>query len=355
MKTEIGSSNKVALFSTYKFSYMIMDTGVTAERFLHHTSNLDGTSSPIYQGISENTKNRKYWENSIKGAAVKNGTPLDTIVTNIFCAYPDYLDAYIIAHGETPLQNPIQKGIQATLIRAKDIATQTTSTNGTDELSLESIEQAEQGSQDINAPDSNTVLPLEVQGAMKVAMDHISDLCISKGWDGSMTQAFNYMNAQASAAGLPSNADGDSTDTTDVPVWDPSYGTADPTASPILSGLATIPVSTGTINPSTGMPTINVGPAPSTDTAGLVSMSNNNSGVLAGITSILSGVTSAANSVKTAANAATQAGGAVTNLKANVGASSLQQYISKNWPMILGIVLAMIIIVFILGSASRKK
>lgn len=298
-----------------------------AERFVQHSENADGSAARSFELMNDNTKKRIYVENSMKGMGVKNKN-LNNIITTALTSYPDQLSSFVIAHGESPIKyDPVKLALQAVILRAKDIAKQATSTDSDDDTALADIENAEMAAQDINAPDSESTLSTDAQAAMKVAMDHMRDVDEANGGNGKLSDILSRMENASIAKGNANYFD--------------------------LPSLATIPVDTGTINPLTGMPTITAGPAPTTNTSGIVN-SGSGSGILDTIDSILNGIGHVATGVKDAANSVSQAGNAVQGAIGNVGASTLEQYMKRNSTTILISVLAIAVLLFIVIYAAKK-
>jgi len=309
-----------------------------AEKFVQHSPNFNGTMARNPEMLNENTIKRIYAENTIKGLAATQNKDLNRLVTGILTSYPDQLSAYIIAHGETPIQyDPVKLALQAVILRAKDVAKNAVMIDESDEDALQDIEQTEMGAQDINSPDNFSSLTTDAQAAIKIAMDHMKDLHEANGGDGSLNSVVNDMNNYAVQKGNAVTSDNG------------------PYASYFdLPGLATIPVDQGNINPLTGMPTITAGPAPTSNTSGIVN-SGSGSGILDTITSILNGIGSVAGSVTNAANSVGQAGNAVHNAVSNRGSSSIETYFRNNSTTILIAILGIAILLFVVIYAARKS
>lgn len=313
---------------------MINGSDNIAERFIQHSENADGSTARSFERTNENTIKRVAEENTIKGVAIRYAKNLNNLITNILTKYPDQLSAFVIAHGEVPFKSDLVKlALQATLLRAGDIAKQATAIDTTDEDALECIEGAEVAAQSNNTPDNETVLSTDAQAAMKIAIDHMKDEHEKYGGDGSLASVLKDMKNFAVAKGNGST--GEYADYFDLP------------------GLATIPIDTGTIDPLTHMPTITAGPAPSTNTSGVVN-SGTGSGILDTITSIFSGIEKVTGSITNAANSTAGAAGAVKNVVSNVGANSIAAYISNNKGTIIFAVIAVAFLLFVVIYTARK-
>jgi len=339
---------------------MITDNGQLASKFMENSPNFNGSLNKGPEQICANTNARLKFENTMKGVSIQQRIPLDKIVTQTLTSFPDALNAYVIAHGEIPIKNnPVRLALQAVLLRAKDVANGAKAIDTSDDDALMNIEQSEQGAQSDNTPDNETVLPMDLQAAMKIAMDYISDCHVQAGGDGSLTSALNDMETHAINKGYSTgmaeganNADGDYM----AADYGMDLGGDYIPSSATLPGLAPIPASGGTaVNPVSGMPTITANPAPTTNTSGIINTSTSDSGVLGAIGSILSGITQVAGQVTNAANAINNTTGAVRNTINNTGSGILSTYIQQHKISILLLVLGVIALIIAIVYLSKKS
>ena len=335
---------------------MTTDNGKIAERFLQHSKNLNGTMARSFETYNQNTINRKTNENTIKGSNQMSGggnSGLDDKVTSILISAAPQLKDYVVAHGEIPFSDPVKLAVQATLIRAQDVATNASTLDITDEDALQNIENAEMAAQDINSPDNATVLTTDAQAAMKIAMDYISDLHTLEGGSGTMNDVLNDLQRAASTIpSVPTSNNLDGSDDLQDGIFDTGTFDYTPQASPITTGLATIPTDT-TINPVTSLPTITAA-APTTDSSGLVNLGSGNS-VLSSLTSILGSVSNLAGGVTQAANSVTNASTSVKNAIGNVGATSISTWLSQNSGLVIGTIAIVLGVIVFAIIYSKKK
>lgn len=338
---------------------MTTDNGQIATQFLKTSPNFSGTLQYEPEQQSANTKARLVIENTMKGVAIQQKIPLDKLVTDTLKKFPDSLRAFIIAHGEIPVQgDPVKLALQAVLLRAQDVAQGANAIDTTDDIALMNIEQAEQGAQSDNTPDNETVLPIDIQAAMKIAMDYLSDCHVQAGGDGSMSSALKdwqtYAVNTGNATGIAiksNNADGDS-----AIDYGLDLGGDYIPSSASLPGLASIPQSGGTsINPQTGLPNIVAGSVPNSNTSGMVNSASNSSGIFGAITSVLDGISSVAGSVTNAANAVNNTNSAIRGTVNNYGSSILQNYLRQNKTQVILIILAVAALLFVVIYAAKKS
>lgn len=324
---------------------MSTNNGLT-ERFLQHSKNFDGSVSRLPQSYPDATKKRMVNENTLKALAGGNVSTLDKMVTDILTRYPDQLSAYVIAHGEIPFKDKVKLGVQATLLRAGDVSKVAQQIDTTDEDALREIEGGEDADQDINAPDEYSSLTTDAQAAMKIAMDYLSDCHINGGGDGTLSSALSDVSVNAQSKS--NSYDGED-------YAEDSMSDYFPSSSPVTTGLATIPIDTGSINPLTGLPTIQAGPAPSSNTSGMVSSGTDFGSIFSGITSILGAITQTAQAASQAANSTSGAIGSIKNAASGIGAGSISQYISNNKGMIFLVFVVIVGIIFLAIYAAKKK
>lgn len=331
----------------FKNTNMPTDNGLS-ERFLQHSKSFDGSVARLPQAYPDSTKKRMVNEHTIKGWAKQNNVQLDKIVSDILSKYPDELSAYVQSHGEIPFSDITKLGAQAVLIRAKDVSQVATQIDTTDEDALREIEGGEDADQDINAPDEFRILSTEAQAAIKIAMDYLSDCHVDAGGDGTMKSVLQDATLK-SASNASNSADGDYEDYSGLSDWYPSSTT-------VTSGLATIPIDTGTINTMTGMPTITAGPAPSSNAAGIINSSDSTFGSIFGtLSGILGSITQAGQAVQNAAGSTVGAIGAIKNAASGVGANSIGKYISNNKTTIILVFVVIIAVVFLAIYVAKKK
>jgi len=312
---------------------MIQTAGNIAERFVQHSKNADGSAARSFEQMNDNTKQRLTAENTMKAVAVNNGKSLNAIVTKALLFYPDQLSAYVAAHGESPIKYDLVKlALQAVLLRAEDIAKQAKAIDTSDDDALADIENAEMAAQSNNTPDNETVLSTDAQAAMKIAIDHMKDVYEANGGNPTLENILSSLKSFAISKGNTTNEEANYFD---------------------LPGLANTYPDTSN-NPATGFPTISAGPAPQTNTAGIVN-TGSGSGILDTIGSILSGIGTVAGEVKDVAGQVGDAGTAVHNAIGSVGASSIQQYITQHKTTILFAVLGIALLLFLIIYAARKS
>lgn len=340
---------------------MPVNTGVLAQRFTDNTGKLSGNKARGSVNKSNITIARENGMSDIYALAKKEGVTVDEVVTKILNNSQTELKAYVQSMGETPLLDPTALGTQAVLLRANDVGRVAAILNTTDEDALQTIEQSEQESIDLNSPERDKVLTIPVQAAVSCALQHLSD---ESGL--SMSAFIKTLNGAANLVKKSrSNAIddyGDPSGEEDWLDWLTGDGGSDPTDSnatdnslsfsSIGSALATIPTgTTGPISVSGNYPTV------STQGVNLPQAGSNTNagGIFNAISGVLAGIGQVANSVTQAANSSAGAAGAVKNAVSNVGANSIATYINNNKGTIILVVLLLAIVVFAAIYAAKHK
>lgn len=340
---------------------MPVNTGALAQRFTDNSGKVKGNKARSTSTKSNITIARENGMGDIYALAKKEGVSVDEVVTQILNNSSTELKAYAQSMGETPLADPTALGTQAVLLRANDIGRTAAILNTTDEDALQTIEQSEQESIDLNSPDRDKVLTIPVQAAISCALQHLSDqsgLSMSafmKTFNGAANLIRKSKSNAIDDYGDPSSeldwfdwlAGGDSSDPSESNATDNSLS-----FSSIGAGLATIPSgSGGPISVSGNYPTI------SAQGANLPQAGSNTSagGVFNAISGLLAGIGQVANSVTQAANSSAGAAGAVKNAVSNVGANSIATYINNNKGTIIMVVLLLAIVIFAAIYASKHK
>lgn len=340
---------------------MPVNTGALAQRFTDNTTGSTGNKARSTTSKSNVTIARENGMSDIYALAKKEGVSVDEVVTKVLANSPVELKAYVQSMGETPLSDTTALGTQAVLLRANDIGRVASILKSTDEDALQTIEQSEQESIDLNSPDRDRVLTIPTQSAISCALQHLSDqsgLSMSafmKTLNGAANLIRKSKSNNLDDYGDPSSEedwldwfnDGSSSDPSEANATDNSLS-----FSSIGSALATIPTGTsGPISVSGNYPTVsaqgvNLPQAGSGTSAG---------GIFNAISGILTGITQVANSVTTAANSSAGAAGAVKNAVSNVGANSIATYINNNKGTIIMVVLLLAIVIFAAIYAAKHK
>lgn len=340
---------------------MPVNTGVLAQRFTDNTPSSAGNKARSINQKANTTIARENGMSDIYALAKKEGVNVDDVVTKILNNSQTELRAYVQSMGETPLSDPTALGTQAVILRANDVARVASILNTTDEDALQTIEQSEQESIDLNSPERDKTLTIPTQSAISCALQFLSDQSgqsmssFMKTFNGaanlvrkSRSNAIDdYGDASGEEDWLGWLDDGSSSDPTQANATDNSLST-----SSIGSALATIPTgTTGPISVSGNYPTVsaqgvNLPQAGSGTSAG---------GIFNAISGVLSGIGQVANSVTQAANSSAGAAGAVKNAVSNVGANSIATYINNNKTTIILVVILILAIVFAAIYAAKHK
>lgn len=327
------------------------NNGQFAIRFEEHSNNFYGSKTSAPTSDSQMTVLRQQAMQNIYDLAQKKGVPLDDVITGILKNSDTELKTYIQSKGETPVPDVVGRAIQATMLRAADVATTGAILDVDDENALKNIEAAETDIVNSNSPDQDSLLTIPTQAAIACAMQYASEQSGGK----TMGQIVNGMNNLAKNIQAKANNDDGSDDISDWLDWTDDGSTSDPVTnaasttdvnlSPtsVSSSLATIPV-TPTTSVAAGIPTI----SSSASTAAQVSSgTGSQGGVLNSISGILSGISSVASQVSQTAKTVTASGTTLSNAFGNLGASSISQYIQNNLPMVIIIVIALFIVIFV--------
>lgn len=339
-----------------------ISSAAVGARYMESNDGMRGDRMAGSASDSEMTFHRKLAEKNITQAASDNGVSVADVVTTVLKDNEDKLQFYIASKGETPNGTLAGLIVQAALLRADDIATLSNAANLSEDEALKEIEAAESQAVNDNTADVDSILPASANAALKIVVDEFqtkmngstgsknlkgsigivrnflaTPLSATPAFQGGMT-ADNFslgsiVNMQANKTNSAIGDDGDDSDDED----DDNI----PTRIDVGSlGLAPINIAAPTTQvdaPTTisGVTTISASAPIATDWS-----------------SILTGIAATA---KTVSGAITGTTTALSGSLSNIGANSIQTYVSKNWISLLLAAIVIIVLVIFISRGLKNK
>jgi hypothetical protein len=353
-----------------------------------------GTMQTIATTPAKSTIKRQRGVKQIISLAKRQGVTVDDIVTQILNASQDELSAYVMYSGETPVSDPTGLALQAALIRATTVGTIAKICSVPDDTALQILEQHEQDALETMSYDINKKLSPDVQAALAIVMQSVSETMQSLGstgnmqnlmsdlstfvaaWENSMASekvqpagsttppANTVGNGYAGRFGRRNNDDDGGVDAAlaSTPGFDPTdFATPIDSTNPGIPDdtdfeiPALIPVSSTLAPVTTVAPTTNVTAPVLTNASNLPqvnssTVANAQYGTTAG--GVINAFTTIGNVVAGIAKTVTATTGTVSTAINTAGAGALQTWVQNNMVEVIGIILFIGIVIYV---ATRRK
>lgn len=281
----------------------------------------------------------------------------DRVVSRILTnpAATAILASYVIGKGLTPSTDPLGLAKQALLCRASDIATISAATDTLDSDSFLILESDEQEAYDLSTPNSDNILPPNIQAALKVGIDYLKELHRKYGGSGTLDDFFRDLKYHYRADGFDLdvyNLIGNVTE--DQPINSVGYATDQEVdiynryPVPKFNNFETPP------DPYYDEPWL--GDIGGTGSGSGSSTSGSGSGGFFGFLDKLFGsVGKLGDTVKKLGSDVRTAGGDVRSTIDELSASGTRSAIVENLPLIIGIIVVLGLIIFIAIYAAKSK
>lgn len=311
------------LFFIFKIILMaaIKNMGLRAapSRFLESGNGFNGDRGQSGSPSSMVSKGVERCINNIKQIAKKDAKTPEQVASDILSQSDNELTAYIVSKKAIPKKTVKRRAVQAAMLRMTDIATVAMAGLISDDQATAHVQEGESEAIEKNHPDRSSLLPCDVQAALQIIANRIikdTDAKDTVDAVNKMTKAVafgnNFNNGGLTDKLLPDNFD--------------------------ISDLFPDTITTG---PSTGA--IIATPA---QTAGPSDTTDDGESITDIISAIVGGVGSVSGIVK----------GTATSLQgtgSNIGAESIQKYISTYGFAIAIIIIVIVLLIIITARATN--
>jgi hypothetical protein len=295
---------------------LVANNGNMTVSFAEEGINSNGTKTRSMRLPSPRTNNRIRSESTIISLAKQSGQPVGKIISKIAASSIPELREYVQGQGEIPADNPGTLAVQATLLRALEIATVSKAVDTTDADAMEIIESAENDAVQDNTPESSKILPPDAQAAITLMLYRIADRHRKKGGSGSIVDFVNDLRRSKKADGF-------------------DFGCGEVADNATGSGLIYLPEQDAANNDSEAKGTF------WDDLFGTIDK-------------VVDGIGKVTGSIN---DTISQGGGIIDQVKdigSDIGADSFSKYMAANWwKLLAGIVGAVLLIILITRAAKR--
>jgi len=306
----------------------VANTGSLAMHYNEEGINTHGSLTKSIRRPNEMTSGRLRAVATIVGMADTKSQPIGVVVGKVLLQAIPELQSFVQARGEAPASDPVKLALQAALIRATEIGMVAKTLDTDDDDAYMIIEDSEQQHVDDNTGDSTSVLSPGTAAGIALLVGRLSDTFKKLGGSGSLSDFTNAVKKKANVDSFDKvNYGGLANNLTDDEIQQYYAG--------VLNGSVPAPASTPSSSSSGGSFWDNL----------FNHMDTIVNGVMSG-TAIYDKV-AGTNVSGTILDNVNQIGG-------GIGASTAEQYLSRNWWKVALFVLAFIIITILLLRASRK-